>query len=150
MNKKKQWAQTLYSHSKTISLIAILTVETTLKYQIHNILSTNIEFIKCKRETQRINMKYQIVTISIIVAFISQFPVGWSCRLLVPAELINGCIFDPMIISVPSTQFTINRDTCNTAVQKDIFNEQPIVYYGRAKEVGRIFPLHFLNEQYRN
>lgn len=73
----------------------------------------------------------------LIVGIISQFPkFGFGCRLLVPADLINGCIFDPMIISVPSTQFSVNRESCNSVVQKDIFAEQPIAYYPRAKMVG--------------
>lgn len=61
-----------------------------------------------------------------------------GCRLLVPADLINGCIFDPMIISVPSTQYSVNRETCNSVVQKDVFTEQPIAYYPRAKLVRLI------------
>lgn len=76
------------------------------------------------------------ITYLAIVGLITQIPAGWSCRLLVPAELINGCIFDPMIISVPSTQFSVSRETCNTVVQKEIFVEQPIVYFGRAKLVS--------------
>lgn len=59
-----------------------------------------------------------------------------SCRLIVPAELLNGCIFDPMIVSVSHAGFSINRDNCNTAIAKHIFAEQPLVYYGRAKSVG--------------
>lgn len=72
----------------------------------------------------------------LFVGLVTQISVGWSCRLLVPAELINGCIFDPLIISVPSTQFTINRENCNSVAQKDIFAEQPIAYFGRAKQVS--------------
>lgn len=73
----------------------------------------------------------------LFVGLISQFPLfGFGCRLLVPADLINGCIFDPMIISVPSTQFSVNRETCNSMVEKDIFTEQPVAYYPRAKMVG--------------
>lgn len=58
-----------------------------------------------------------------------------SCRLIVPAELLNGCIFDPMIVSVSHAGFSINRDNCNTAIAKHVFAEQPLVYYGRAKSV---------------
>lgn len=58
------------------------------------------------------------------------------CRLIVPAELLNGCIFDPMIVSVSHAGFSINRDNCNTAIAKHVFAEQPLVYYGRAKSVG--------------
>lgn len=81
------------------------------------------------------------ITYLSIVRLITQIPIGWSCRLLVPAELINGCIFDPMIITVPSTQFSINRETCNSIVQKEIFVEQPIVYFGRAKYVSTVHSL---------
>lgn len=58
-----------------------------------------------------------------------------SCRLIVPSELLNGCIFDPMIVSVSHAGFSINRDNCNTAIAKHVFAEQPLVYYGRAKSV---------------
>lgn len=59
-----------------------------------------------------------------------------SCRLIVPAELLNGCIFDPMIVSVSHAGFSINRDNCNSAIAKHVFREQPLVYYGRARSVG--------------
>lgn len=59
-----------------------------------------------------------------------------SCRLLVPSELLNGCVFDPMIVSVSHAGFSINRDNCNSAIAKHIFAEQPLVYYGRARSVG--------------
>lgn len=62
-----------------------------------------------------------------------------SCRLIVPAELLNGCIFDPMIVSVSHAGFSINRDNCNSAIAKHVFAEQPLVYYGRAKSVKNIY-----------
>lgn len=68
----------------------------------------------------------------LIVCF---FTVCQSCRLIVPAELLNGCIFDPMIVSVSHAGFSINRDNCNTAIAKHVFAEQPLIYYGRAKSV---------------
>lgn len=69
----------------------------------------------------------------IVVCFL--LTVCQSCRLIVPAELLNGCIFDPMIVSVSHAGFSINRDNCNTAIAKHVFAEQPLVYYGRAKSV---------------
>lgn len=59
-----------------------------------------------------------------------------ACRLIVPAELLNGCIFDPMIVSVSHSGFSVSRDNCNTAVAKHVFAEQPLVYYGRARSVS--------------
>lgn len=59
-----------------------------------------------------------------------------SCQLLVPAELLNGCIFDALAITVPSTGFSITRETCNEAVAKSVFQEQPYVYFANANEVG--------------
>lgn len=58
-----------------------------------------------------------------------------SCRLLVPAELLNGCIFDPMIVSVSHAGFSVTRENCNAIVAKDVFGDQPLVYYGRARSV---------------
>lgn len=69
----------------------------------------------------------------IVVCFL--LTVCQSCRLIVPAELLNGCIFDPMIVSVSHAGFSINRDNCNSAIAKHVFAEQPLVYYGRAKSV---------------
>lgn len=73
----------------------------------------------------------------IVVCFL--LSICQSCRLIVPAELLNGCIFDPMIVSVSHAGFSINRDNCNTAIAKHVFAEQPLVYYGRAKSVKNNF-----------
>lgn len=80
-------------------------------------------------------MNRLIITLVMGVGLILPFPFARACRLLVPAELINGCIFDPMILNNPETQFSVNRETCNSIVNKDNFKEQPIVYFGRAKQV---------------
>lgn len=68
------------------------------------------------------------------------FGLGTACRLLVPAELLNGCIFDPMIVernsefdSLPG--HSVTRQNCNTMVKKDLFGAQPLLYYGRARSV---------------
>lgn len=58
-----------------------------------------------------------------------------GCRLIVPPELLNGCIFDPMIVSVSHSGYTVKRENCNAIVSKDVFGEQPLVYYGRARSV---------------
>lgn len=76
---------------------------------------------------------YKMFRLYFIVCFL--LTVCQSCRLIVPAELLNGCIFDPMIVSVSHAGFSINRDNCNTAIAKHVFAEQPLVYYGRAKSV---------------
>lgn len=73
--------------------------------------------------------------LKILVVLCCSVSVGFSCRLLVPAELLNGCIFDPMIVSVSHAGFSINRDNCNSVIAKHIFAEQPLVYYGRARSV---------------
>lgn len=82
-------------------------------------------------------MNRLIILLIMAIGLNIQLPFVHGCRLLVPAELINGCIFDPMILSNPTTQFSINRETCNAMVNKDNFNEQPIVYFGRAKQVNK-------------
>lgn len=84
----------------------------------------------------RVERTTMVRLFGIFLFFIGEMAIGWSCRLLVPAELINGCIFDPLIISVPSTAFTINRESCNENVAKESFIEQPIVYYGKARSVS--------------
>lgn len=59
-----------------------------------------------------------------------------SCQLLVPAELLNGCIFDSLAITAPSTGISIARETCNELVDKSVFQEQPYVYFSNANEVS--------------
>lgn len=70
-----------------------------------------------------------------------------SCRLLVPPELLNGCIFDPMIVSVSHAGFSINRENCNSAIAKNVFADQPLVYYGRARSVGVLVFVRLIHGQ---
>lgn len=74
-----------------------------------------------------------IYTVILFQAFAGR--TGNACRLLVPPELLNGCIFDPMIVSVSHSGFSVTRENCNAVVSKNVFAEQPLVYYGRAKSV---------------
>lgn len=60
----------------------------------------------------------------------------WACQSLVPAELLYGCTFDPMTIMAPSTGFQVSQDTCNNVIAKEIFSEQPYVYFNKAIEVS--------------
>lgn len=73
--------------------------------------------------------------VSVILIFFTWITICLSCRLIVPSELLNGCIFDPMIVSVSHAGFSVSRENCNTAVAKHIFADQPLVYYGRARSV---------------
>lgn len=75
------------------------------------------------------------LVLAIIVVALGQPPAVLSCQLLVPSELLNGCIFDALAITVPSTGFSITRETCNLAVDKSVFQEQPYVYFNNADEV---------------
>ncbi|XP_031625891.1 protein RICE FLOWERING LOCUS T 1-like [Contarinia nasturtii] len=70
-----------------------------------------------------------------------------SCRLLVPSELLNGCIFDPMIVSVSHAGFSISRDNCNSEIAKHVFAEQPLVYYGRARS-DRTYTVMMIDPDY--
>lgn len=90
-------------------------------------VSTNFDF-NCDRMISRM--------FRICIVLWCLISVCLSCRLLVPAEMLNGCVFDPMIVSVSHAGFSINRDNCNSAIAKHIFAEQPLVYYGRARSVG--------------
>lgn len=76
----------------------------------------------------------RMFNVSLILCYL--LTISLSCRLLVPSELLNGCVFDPMIISVSHAGFSINRDNCNSAIAKHVFAEQPLVYYGRARSVS--------------
>lgn len=72
------------------------------------------------------------LSVCVIFLLIKQ---SFGCRLLVPPEFLNGCIFDPMIVSVSHAGFSVTRENCNAVVAKDTFAEQPLVYYGRARSV---------------
>lgn len=83
--------------------------------------------------------RFAAVVLTICLVF-DAFDLGTACRLLVPAEMLNGCIFDPMIVernaefdSAPS--YSVTRQNCNSMVKKDLFGAQPLLYYGRARSV---------------
>lgn len=59
-----------------------------------------------------------------------------ACQMLVPSELLNACTFETLALTVPSTSFTIDRDTCNDVVDKEVFAEQPYVYFAGADDVS--------------
>lgn len=80
--------------------------------------------------------RFSSVVVSILIIF-QVFGAGDACRLIVPPELLNGCIFDPMIVSVSHSGYSVKRENCNAIVSKDVFAEQPLVYYGRARSVCR-------------
>lgn len=83
--------------------------------------------------------RFASVVLTICLLF-DAFGMGIACRLLVPAELLNGCIFDPMIVERNSEfdaepGYSVTRQNCNTLVKKDLFGAQPLLYYGRARSV---------------
>lgn len=89
-----------------------------------------------------LSMNFEFIIVAMISKMFAKFllissvlTVCLSCRLIVPSELLNGCIFDPMIISVSHAGFSVNRDNCNKAVAKHVFAEQPLLYFGRARSV---------------
>lgn len=54
----------------------------------------------------------------------------------VSGYIVDGCYYPPIMISVPSTGFTISQQTCGLLIPKETFIEQPFVYYPDAKEVS--------------
>lgn len=58
-----------------------------------------------------------------------------SCQRLLPVELLNGCTFDALAITLPSNGFSITRESCNELVDKSVFQEQPYVTFSNANEV---------------
>lgn len=52
----------------------------------------------------------------------------------VSAYIVDGCYYPPILISVPSTGFTISQQTCGLLIPKETFIEQPFVYFPDAKE----------------
>lgn len=52
--------------------------------------------------------------------------------------VVDGCNFNyyaSLIISAPTTGFTISEQTCGLLIPKDTFKEQPFVYLPDAKDV---------------
>lgn len=73
-----------------------------------------------------------------------------ACQMLVPSELLNACTFDTLTLTVPSTSFTIDRDSCNDLLlDKEIFAEQPYVYFAGAEDV-RVVDVFILGPVYGN
>lgn len=70
-----------------------------------------------------------IVILSICITLTS------TCQMLVPPELLNGCTFSPLIITNPINAYTVNKFNCNEVINKDVFTEQPYVYFSNAEEV---------------
>lgn len=93
-------------------------------------ISLDFDFITVAMISKMLSLSFLPILSSILTVCL-------SCRLIVPSELLNGCIFDPMIVSVSHAGFSVNRDNCNSVVAKHVFHEQPLVYYGRARSVGR-------------
>ncbi len=75
-----------------------------------------------------------IIVFSICLTIVS------SCQMLVPPELLNGCTFSPLIITNPVNGYTVNRFNCNEVINKDVFTEQPYVYFSNADEVFFLLP----------
>ncbi|XP_063696024.1 phosphatidylethanolamine-binding protein 4-like [Culicoides brevitarsis] len=53
------------------------------------------------------------------------------------AYVSDGCnynFYHPLMVTVPSTGFTISEQTCGLLIPKDTFKEQPFVYYIDAKD----------------
>lgn len=72
--------------------------------------------------------------LAILLASIA-FTTVSACQMLVPPELLNGCTFSPLIITSPINGYTVNRFNCNEVIHKDVFTEQPYVYFNNADEV---------------
>lgn len=64
-----------------------------------------------------------------------QLPGTGACQILVPAELLNGCTFESLTLTVPSSSFIVDRESCNDVVDKETFFEQPYVYFSGAIDV---------------
>lgn len=88
-------------------------------------------------------MFYRFACVAFVVCLLfDAFKLNVACRLLVPPEMLNGCIFDPMIVERNSEfdglpGYSVSRQNCNTVVKKDLFGAQPVLYYGRARSVCR-------------
>ncbi|XP_037028410.1 phosphatidylethanolamine-binding protein 4-like [Bradysia coprophila] len=72
-----------------------------------------------------------VPTVIILTIFLTM---ASACQMLVPPELLNGCTFTPLVITNPLNGYTVNRFNCNEVVNKDVFTEQPYVYFSNADE----------------
>lgn len=71
--------------------------------------------------------------------FVFVFLLAFSCyESQTQGYVADGCNFNyyaPLLISAPTTGFTISETTCGLLIPKDTFKEQPFVYYPDAKDV---------------
>lgn len=54
-------------------------------------------------------------------------------------KIIDGCSYEyylPLLITAPTTGFTISEQTCGLLIPKEAFREQPFVYFPNAKDVS--------------
>lgn len=76
-----------------------------------------------------------MLRLSTIIILSIPLTMASACQMLVPPELLNGCTFSPLVITNPINGYTVNRFNCNEVVNKDVYTEQPYVYFSNADEV---------------
>lgn len=58
----------------------------------------------------------------------------FSCDINFPEDYLNACAYDPLILLIPETGFVIASENCSLEIPKDVFEDQPFVFYSEAQE----------------
>jgi hypothetical protein len=58
----------------------------------------------------------------------------FACQTNIPLEVWNGCAFESLALVSPSSGFVITENFCGLEVHKEVFSEQPYVFYSDASD----------------
>lgn len=70
-----------------------------------------------------------------IVLFLLNFPLVFPCNINFPQDTLDACAFDPLLLLNPDTGFVIASENCGLEVSKDVFEDQPFVFYSEAQDL---------------
>lgn len=69
------------------------------------------------------------------VIFVLNFPLIFPCDFNFPQDNLNACDFDPLLLLNADTGFVIAGENCGLEVSKDVFEDQPFVFYSEAQDL---------------
>lgn len=68
------------------------------------------------------------MSLSFILSLVMSVTVSLSCDSFIPPELL-GCAFNSLLLVNPSSGFVIAEENCGLEVDKEVFFEQPYVFF---------------------
>ena len=70
-----------------------------------------------------------------ILFFLTSLTLVLTCDINFPEDYLNACAYDPLMLMVPDTGFVIASENCGLEILKDVFENQPFVFYSEAQEL---------------